>query len=235
VAKKITGIIPPMLTAFDKKGDFDSTAQKEIVRFLVDKVQGFYPCGTYGSGPLMSSEERKEVAEVVINEVNGKVPVIMHVGGCSTRSVVDLAKHAESAGADAVAAVPPIYYGFNDDAVERHFRELVNAVSIPVFIYNNPKATGVTVKPKLLATLAELGVAGIKDSSFEIISFWDLMWAVKKPDFIQVIGTEALILPAVSMGAQAAVCGLANAIPEPVVELFEAVCVTSCTTLRHFR
>ena len=223
MAKKITGIIPPMLTAFDKKGDFDPTAQKEIVKFLVDKVQGFYPCGTYGSGPLMSSEERKEVAEVVINEVNGKVPVILHVGGCSTRSVVDLAKHAESAGADAVAAVPPIYYGFGDDAVERHFRALVDAVSIPVFIYNNPKATGVTVKPKLLATLADLGVAGIKDSSFEIISFWDLMWAVKKPDFIQVIGTEALILPAVSMGAQAAVCGLANAIPEPVVELFEAI------------
>ena len=223
MAKKITGIIPPMLTAFDKKGDFDPTAQKEIVKFLVDKVQGFYPCGTYGSGPLMSSEERKAVAEVVINEVNGKVPVILHVGGCSTRSVVDLAKHAESAGADAVAAVPPIYYGFGDDAVERHFRALVDAVSIPVFIYNNPKATGVTVKAKLLATLADLGVAGIKDSSFEIISFWDLMWAVKKPDFIQVIGTEALILPAVSMGAQAAVCGLANAIPEPVVELFEAV------------
>jgi len=223
VAKKITGIIPPMLTAFDKKGDFDPTAQKEIVKFLVDKVQGFYPCGTYGSGPLMSSEERKEVAEVVINEVNGRVPVILHVGGCSTRSVVDLAKHAESAGADFVAAVPPTYYGFGDDAVERHFRALVEAVSIPVFIYNNPKATGVTVKAKLLATLADLGVAGIKDSSFEIISFWDLMWAVKKPDFIQVIGTEALILPAVSMGAQAAVCGLANAIPEPVVELFEAI------------
>jgi dihydrodipicolinate synthase/N-acetylneuraminate lyase len=223
VAKKITGIIPPLLTAFDKKGEFDPAAQKEIVRFLVDKVQGFYPCGTYGSGPLMTSEERKTVAELVINEVNGRIPVILHVGGCSTRSVVDLAKHAQSAGADAVAAVPPIYYGFGDDAVERHFKALVESVSIPVFIYNNPKATGVTVKPKLLAKLADLGVAGIKDSSFEIITFWDLMWSVKKPGFIPVIGTEALILPAVSMGAHAAVCGLANAIPEPVVELYQAV------------
>jgi len=223
VEKKITGVIPPLLTAFDKKGEFEPVAQREIVNFLVDKVQGFYPCGTYGSGPLMTAEERKRVAEVVIDEVNGRVPVILHVGGCSTRSVVDLAKHAESAGADAVAAVPPIYYGFGDAAVIRHFKAMVDAVSIPVFIYNNPKATGVTVKGKLLATLAELGVAGIKDSSFEIITFWDLMWSVKKPGFIPVIGTEALILPAVSMGAQAAVCGLANAIPEPVVELFEAV------------
>lgn len=221
--KKITGIIPPLLTAFNKDGEFDPAAQKEIVNFLVGKVQGFYPCGTYGSGPLMSVEERKTVAELVIDEVNGRIPVILHVGGCSTRSVVDLAQHAEKAGADAVAAVPPIYYGFGDDAVERHFRKLVEAVSIPVFIYNNPKATGVTVSGKLLATLAELGVAGIKDSSFEIITFWNLMWSVTKPGFIPVIGTEALILPAVGMGAHAAVCGLANAIPEPVVELFEAV------------
>ena len=221
--KKITGIIPPLLTAFDKSGEFDPTAQKEIVNYLVNKVQGFYPCGTYGSGPMMSIEERQRVAEVVIDEVNGKIPVILHVGSCATRSVVDLAKHGEKAGADAVAAVPPIYYGFNDAAVERHFRELVDAVSIPVFIYNNPKATGVSVSGKLLAKLAEFGVAGIKDSSFEIITFWNLMWSVTKPEFIPVIGTEALILPAVGMGAHAAVCGLANAIPEPVTELFEAV------------
>jgi len=110
----------------------------------VEKVQGFYPCGTYGSGPLLSVEERKRVAEVVIDEVNGRVPVIMHVGGASTRSVVELAKHAEKAGATAVAAVPPIYYGFKEPEVERHFKALVEAVSIPVFVYNNPKTTGVS-------------------------------------------------------------------------------------------
>jgi len=141
----------------------------------------------------------------------------------STRSVVDLAIHAEKNGAVAVAAVPPIYYGFAEDAVLRHFEALRAAVSIPVFVYNNPKTTGVSVTGPMLAKLADIGVDGIKDSSFNIIVFWSQMWAVTKPDFIPVIGTEALILPAVSMGAHAAVCGLANAIPEPVVELFRAV------------
>ena len=222
MGKKITGIIPPLLTGFTKDGDYDPAAQKEITGFLVDKVQGFYPCGTYGSGPLMTAAERKQVAEDVINEVNGRIPVIIHVGGCSTRSVVELARHAETAGADAVAAVPPIYYGFREPAVLRHFKELRAAVSIPVFVYNNPKATGVSVTPSMLSKLVDLGIDGIKDSSFEILVFWEQMWAVAKPDFIPVIGTEALILPAVSMGAHAAVCGLANAIPEPVVELFQA-------------
>ncbi len=219
---QLTGVIPPLLTAFKENGDYDPSAQKEIVSFLVDRVQGFYICGTYGSGPLMTSEERKRVAEDVVKQVAGKIPVIVHVGGCSTRSVVDLAKHAQSIGAPAVAAVPPTYYGFNDDAVERHFAELTKAVTIPVFVYNNPKTTGVTLTPKLLARLVDVGVNGLKDSSFDIITFWRLMWAVKKPDFISVIGTEALIMPAVGMGAHAAVCGLANAIPEPVLELFAA-------------
>jgi len=223
VGKRITGVIPPLLTGFDEKGDYDAAAQKEITEYLVGKVQGFYICGTYGSGPLMTGDERKRVAEDVVAQVNGRIPVIVHVGGCSTRSVVDLAVHAEGIGADAVAAVPPIYYGFGEDAVLRHFEALRAAVSIPVFVYNNPKTTGVSVTGSMLAKLVGIGIDGIKDSSFNIIVFWDQMWAVQKPGFIPVIGTEALILPAVSMGAHAAVCGLANAIPEPVVELFQAV------------
>jgi dihydrodipicolinate synthase/N-acetylneuraminate lyase len=220
---KISGIIPPLLTAFDKTGAFDEKAQREIVSFLVDKVQGFYPCGTYGSGPLMSVDERKRVAEVVIDEVNGRVPVILHVGGPTTRFAVELAQHAEKAGAVAVASVPPIYYGFKEPEVERHFQALVEAVDVPVFVYNNPKTTGVSVSAGFLNKLAKLGVRGVKDSSFDIMVFYTYLWTVEREDFIPVIGTEALIFPAVGMGAFASVSGLANAIPEPVVELFEAV------------
>lgn len=220
---KISGIIPPLLTAFDKSGAFDEKAQRDIVSFLVDKVQGFYPCGTYGSGPLMSVEERKQVAEVVIDEVNGRVPVILHVGGPTTRFAVELAQHAEKAGAVAVASVPPIYYGFKEPEVERHFKALVDAVNIPVLVYNNPKTTGVSISPDFLNRLAKLGVRGVKDSSFDIMVFYNYLWGVEREDFIQVIGTEALIFPAVGMGAFASVSGLANAIPEPVVELFNAV------------
>jgi dihydrodipicolinate synthase/N-acetylneuraminate lyase len=220
---KIGGIIPPMLTAFDKEGNFDERAQREIVSFLVDKVQGLYPCGTYGSGPLMDVEERKRVAEVVIDEVAGRIPVIMHVGGASTRSVVELARHADKTGATAVAAVPPIYYGFREPEVERHFKAMVDAVSIPVLIYNNPKTTGVSVSAAFLNRLAQIGVSGVKDSSFDIMVFYSYLRTVKKEGFIPIIGTEALLLPAVAMGGWGSVSGLANAFPEPVVELFNLV------------
>jgi len=229
---KIAGIVPPLLTAFDEKGAFDERAQREIVSFLVDKVQGFYPCGSYGSGPLMNAEERKRVAEVVIDEVNGRVPVILHVGGPTTRFAVDLAKHAEQAGAVAVASVPPIYYGFKEPEVERHFQALVDAVDVPVLVYNNPKTTGVSISPSFLNKLAKIGVRGVKDSSFDIMVFYNYLWKVEREDFIPVIGTEALIMPAVSMGAFASVSGLANAIPEPVVELFRAVKADDLKTAR---
>ena len=221
--ERIGGVIPPVLTAFDRKGNFDENAQREIISFLLDKVQGFYPCGTYGSGPLMNVEERKRVAEVVIDEVGGRVPVIMHVGGASTRSVVELAQHAEKAGATAVASVPPIYYGFKEPEVERHFKALIDAVSIPVFAYNNPKTTGVSISAKLLNRLADYGLRGVKDSSFDIMVFYEYLRTVKKDGFMPIIGTEALLLPAVTMGAIGSVSGLANAIPEPVLELFNAV------------
>jgi dihydrodipicolinate synthase/N-acetylneuraminate lyase len=221
--KKIHGIIPPMITAFDKNGSFDEKAQREIVSFLVNKVQGFYPCGTYGSGPLMSVEERKRVAEVVIDEVAGRIPVIMHVGGASTASVVELAKHAEKTGATAVAAVPPIYYGFKEPEVERHFKAMLDAVSIPVFVYNNPKTTGVAISANFLNRLAQMGISGVKDSSFDILVFYAYLRTVTKEGFIPIMGTEALILPAVAMGAHGSVSGLANAFPEMVVELFNEV------------
>lgn len=220
---KIGGVIPPVLTAFDKGGVFNERAQREIISFLIDDVQGFYPCGTYGSGPLMSTEERKRVAEVIIDEVAGRVPVIVHVGAAATHTVVELARHAESVGAAAVAAVPPIYYGFKEPEVVRHFRALLDAVSIPVFVYNNPKTTGVAVTADLLNKLAQMGVAGVKDSSFDLMVFFSYLATVEKKDFIPIIGTEALALPALAMGAHGVVSGLANAFPEPVVELVAAV------------
>jgi dihydrodipicolinate synthase/N-acetylneuraminate lyase len=222
-ARRIYGVIPPLLTAFDAQGDFDEKAQREIVAFLVDKVHGFYICGTYGSGPLMEVDERKRVAEVIIDEVNGRIPVIVHVGAISTHSAVELAKHAERAGATAVAAVPPFYYPFKEPEVERHFKALVESVSIPVFVYNNPRTTGVPITPDFLGRLAGLGIAGVKDSSFDIMVFYDYLRKVNKPNFIFIIGTEALMLPAIAMGAYGAVPGLANALPEPVVELFTEI------------
>lgn len=129
---------------------------------------------------------------------------------------------AESIGANGVAAVAPYYYPHNDQELANYYGEIVDSVSLPVYVYNNPKTTGNSISADLLVRLADLGVVGIKDSSFDILQFYAYMRRVTKPDFEFVMGTESLILPAMAMGARAAVSGLANALPEVVVELYQA-------------
>lgn len=223
MTKDIMGIIPPVITAFDEQGNFDEVAQREIIRFLAPKVQGFYPVGTYGSGPLMTVEERKKVAEVVVDEVAGRVPVIVHVGSISTAQTVELAQHAESIGADAVGAIPPYYYRHSEADLLSYFRALINAVNITIFAYNNPGLSNNPLSPQLLKTLADEGLGGLKDSSFDLITFYSFLNTIDNPRFVHIVGTEAIGAAAVQAGAKGIISGLANVWPELMNELWEAL------------
>lgn len=219
MATDFGGIIPPVLTCFDKEGRVDEGRQREIVRYLSNHVQGFYPCGTYGSGPLMSISERKQVAEIVIKE-KGKAFVIVHVGAACTADAVDLARHAEAAGADAVGAIPPYYYAYSQDQLLGYYRAIIQAVKIPVFVYNNPELSRNPVAPDTLRVLADEGLAGVKDSDFDIVTFYNFLNAVKKPGFKFIVGTEAIAAAALDAGAVAVIAGLANALPEYMQEFY---------------
>lgn len=219
---RFQGVIPPMLTAFDQDGNLDITCTKNITRFLKDKVDALFICGTYGSGPLMSEEEKKKVIDVVQQELEGKIPVIVMVGSASTKETVEIAKYAEKMGATAVASVCPYYYGHSEENILSFFSDLVNAVEIPVYVYNNPKTVGYPVTPRLLRKLYEIGVKGLKDSSFSSISFYEFIRELGNEDFDFIIGTEALILPAFALGSKAVISGVANALPEPITELVKA-------------
>lgn len=221
---EIRGIIPPIITAFDQKGSLCEEAQREVVAFLSKHVHGFYVCGTYGSGPLMNSEERKRTLEIVIDETPENIFVIAHIGAADTRTSLELGQHAQEVGADAIASVPPFYYKHREEEVKDHFRILNEQVDLQIYFYNNPKTTGFYLTPQFLAELVdEELVSGIKDSSFDILTFYDFVRKVKKEGFNFVIGTEALLLPAFLAGAKASVAGLANAIPEDPVKLYEAL------------
>jgi dihydrodipicolinate synthase/N-acetylneuraminate lyase len=216
----IFGVIPPVITCFDKNGKFDESAQRELIRYLAKYVQGFYPCGTYGSGPLMSAEERKRVAEIIIKE-KGKAAVIVHVGAPSTVEAVDLARHAESAGADAVGAIPPYYYAYSQAQLIDYYRALIKAVKIPVFLYNNPELSRNPVTPETLRILADEGLHGVKDSSFDLVNFYNYRLAVQKPGFKFIVGTEAIAAAALDAGACGVIAGCANAFPELLEDFYE--------------
>lgn len=217
--KQFTGIIPPVITCFDKQGNIDEKLQRNLVRWLSTRVQGFYPCGTYGSGPLMTTAERKRVAEIV-NEEKGNAFVITHVGAATTAEAVELAKHSEKIGVDAVGSIPPYYYHYTQEQLIDHYKKLIDAVKIPVFLYNNPGLSNNPVTPKTLSILADYGLAGVKDSAFDLVAFYDYKLAVDKPDFQFIIGTEAIASGALDAGATGVIAGLANCFPEFMQEFY---------------
>ncbi len=224
MSEKLYGLYPPMITPFTKNGEVDRDAMENLLEFICDYVHGLFLCGSYGSGPLMSIDQRKKVLEYVIDRMPRDLKIIVHVGATSTDTSVTLAKHAEELGVYAVASVPPYYYKHEEKAVITHFRHLVTAVDIPVYAYNNPRTVGYPLTPDLLNKLKELGVSGVKDSSFDLLNYLNCK-IVCGDDFDVVIGTESLLLPAYVLGARAFIPGLANHFPEIVKNLFDA-CVS---------
>jgi len=222
---RVKGVIPPLTTPFTENGEIYEEGLRRLLEFQIENgIHGVFLCGTYGSGPLMSLEQRKRVVEIAMDQIGKRIAVITHVGSASTADAVELAKHSEGLSVDAVAAVPPYYYRHDEGTVLEYYRELINAVSIPVYAYNNPKTTGFTITPSVLSKLAEMGLKGIKDSGFNIVEFTHYIIKLRDhKDFNFIIGTEALLLPAMMFGANGCISGLANVFPELVVELYETV------------
>jgi 4-hydroxy-tetrahydrodipicolinate synthase len=211
----VHGLFTALITPFDAKGRVDTERLSNLVRFQISKgTEGIYPCGSTGLGPMLNPEERKTVAETVVHAASGKVPVVIQVGCADTASTIELAKHAERAGADAVASLTPYYYKPGEKAVVKHFEAISKEISIPLFAYNIPQFTGNNLLPGTVTAMAKAGtIAGIKDSSRDLLQLVDLLGAVPE-DFVVMNGTEEYALYAIMSGADGLVSGGASALPE---------------------
>jgi dihydrodipicolinate synthase/N-acetylneuraminate lyase len=225
-ARDYTGIIPPLLTPYTNDGEVDEAALRRLLDFVVPHVHGLYPVGTYGTGPFMTVEERKRVIAVILDHVAGRIPVVAHVGAPSARVVVELAKHAKESGAAGVGAISPFYSpGLPEDNLYAYFAALIDAVNeeeFPVFVYNNAHYSQNTITPTLLGRLAEHGLRGCKDSSFDLVNFYQYVDAVADyRDFNVIVGTEAFVVAAFDAGAIGTVCGIGNIFPELLREIYD--------------
>jgi dihydrodipicolinate synthase/N-acetylneuraminate lyase len=218
---KMKGVVPPMITPFDKEGNLDVPALETLVTYLKDNVDGLFITGSYGAGALMSLEERKQVAETTCKVVDGKIPVITMIGSTNNRDSVELAKHSESIGAAAVAAVGPYYFKHNKESLLAFYKDLVDAVDIPVYLYNNPGFQGYEIDLDLLKKLKAIGLAGVKDATFDILTHATYQRVLVDDTFDLALGTEAMWLSARSLGTEAFIPGLANAFPEICQKMYQ--------------
>lgn len=212
---KFEGIYVAMYSAYDEEGRVDVDRVKKLARYYAGTgVKGLYVGGSSGEGILQNAEERKQVVEAVMKEVKGELTVIVHVGANSTRESVELSKHAEAFGADAISAVPSIYYRLSESAVENHWQHMIDSTNLPFIIYNIPQTTGFQLSVNLLQKLAKQGkVIGVKmsgESTFELQQFKE----AGGDGFLVFNGPDEQFLAGRIMGADGGIGGTYGVMPE---------------------
>ena len=153
----IRGVLLPIITPFDEKVRVDEQLMRQLVDFHIGAgVQGLFVLGSTGQGPAMTMEERKQAAAIALDQAKSRVPVVIHVGTADAGSTVELAEHAAAHKADAVAIVPPYYYSDHTEyEIIAHYKAVAKAVPLPIFIYENPKYSGISIPPGLAVRMKE--------------------------------------------------------------------------------
>jgi len=221
----LRGVITALVTPFDEAGRVNAHALERLVEFQIRAgVHGLCPCGTTGEVALLSLEERKQVAEIVVRVAQGRVPVLVHTGAASTETTIALTRHAQEIGASAATVVTPWYFRLSDDALIHHYVRVAESVpDFPIYLYNIPQLTGNDLKPAVVHTIAERcpNVVGLKDSCGVLAQIIDSA-AARGGKFNVAIGSDGLLLSAAVAGIGAAISGNANAVPELFVEFYNA-------------
>ncbi len=222
---KPEGIYPALVTPFTDDGEkIDEERLRNLVNFCLELgVNGVVPCGTTGEFVNLTVEERKQVIKTVVDEVNGKVPVVAGTGASGTLEAVEMAKYAKDVGADAVLVVTPFYLKPTNRGVYQHYYTIASKVDIPLILYNIPQCTGVWLTWQMVEDLADVpNIVGLKDSSGELKYILAVLEKVR--DKINVMcGYDEVVLPALAAGASGAILASANVIPDVWVEIYKAV------------
>ncbi len=218
---KPKGIMPPHITPFTEKGEIDEPGLRNDVDFWVEAgVHGLVTCGSNGEAVYMNTAERHRVIEIVLDQANGRVPIIAGTGAPSTREAIVQTKEAKNLGVDAVLVVTPYFLSPNQAEILGYYQDISAAVDVPIVLYNVPKFTAVNMEPWVVARLAELdNVVGIKDSSGDMRQMQSLINVAG--DRISILsGAGNLVFPCLASGGHGGIVAVANVAPKNCVEIY---------------
>ncbi|MGG4469486.1 4-hydroxy-tetrahydrodipicolinate synthase [Paenibacillus alvei] len=219
---ELKGIIPAMLTPLTIEQKVNDSVTRQLTNHLLDSgVHGLFILGTNGEFHLLNKEEKLTFAKIVIEEANGRVPVIVGTGGNSTEETIDLSQKMEQLGADALSVITPFFISPSQAEMAVHFEKVAKSTSLPILLYNIPARTGVNLEPETVSRLAKVpNIVGIKDSSGNFANIENYINATKDEDFSVFAGTDSLILQTLQAGGKGAVAATANMVPDVVVSIY---------------
>jgi 4-hydroxy-tetrahydrodipicolinate synthase len=229
------GSIPALVTPM-QNGSVDEAAFSAFVDWQIrEGSSALVPVGTTGESPTLSHAEHRRVVELCIEVADGRVPVIAGAGSNSTLEAIDLARHAENAGANAVLVVTPYYNKPGQRGLYAHFRAVAEAIRIPLIIYNIPPRSVIDMS---VETMAELfrdcgNIIGVKDATANLARA-SLQRHAMGPDFLQLSGEDATALGFMAHGGHGCISVTANVAPKLCSE-FQDACMAGDyrTALRY--
>lgn len=218
---KYKGVIPAFYACYDENGEISQERVKSLVQYFIDKgVKGIYVNGSSGECIYQSVEDRKQIIEAVMKVAKGKLTVINHVACNNTKDSIELAKHSESVGVDAIAAIPPIYFKLPEYSIAAYWNAMSEAAPNTDFIiYNIPQLAGVALTGSLYATMRQNPrVIGVKNSSMPVQDI-QMFVAAGGEDYIVFNGPDEQYLGGRLMGAEAGIGGTYGVMPDLFLKL----------------
>jgi 4-hydroxy-tetrahydrodipicolinate synthase len=225
--EKIKGVAVVQITPFTQKLKVDYDGLRGNTQYLLDKglVSGngiLIPNGSTGECFSLSVEERKKIAETVIDVAKGKVPIYIGCNNSNVDTVIDLAKHAENIKADGIMVIPPYYWTpCSNDQIVAFYKSIASRTSLPIMVYNNPTVTQVDMGIELLSRLVEIdNVISIKETSPYIVKFEQVCRELGNK--VKILAGSSEVQPYTSlMGDVGFVTGLGNALPEILISMYK--------------
>lgn len=220
---KFKGIMPALVTPLSADGKtVNEKAARELVRLLLNQgADGFYVLGSTGEGLLLSERERMKMLETVIDEVGGLKPIICHTAAMCFDEALRLSKHAEKAGASAVSAIPPIFFGYGGDDIYNYYKALAESTHLPFIMYNHPSANGGMNAETVAEIFKTDNITGVKwtvNNYYELMRLKDMTHGE-----INIInGPDEMLISGLAAGADAGIGSTYNVMLPEFKEIYES-------------
>jgi len=221
----LSGVIPPMISPLTAEGTVDAAAVGRVAHYiLAGGCSGLFVLGGVGQGPWLSTAQRAGIVRASVDAAAGRAPVLVGLMLPGTAPVRDAALAAADAGADALVVGSPYYFGVDAASQQRHVEAVLNAIPLPVLLYNIPQCTHTPLAREAVEALAaERRVLGIKDSWGELPYFQSLLTLkLRRPAFRVLQGHEHAAMASLLLGADGLIPGLGNIAPRVCVDLVNA-------------
>ena len=217
------GIIPAMITPLTEEGRLNKSAYRQFINYLIDGgSHGIFVAGTTGEFYGLSAEDKKELFEIAVEEVDRRVPVYAGTGAITTRECMQLTQIAERCGADAVSILTPMFISPTQEELYQHYKAIAGSTRLPILLYNNLPKTGVTITPATVERLAEIdNIVGVKDSSGDFSLTSEYIRRTRDRNFSVLSGRDTLIHACLCDGGSGSIAACANIAPRICADIYD--------------